>query len=272
MNRRTTICACAAAAVLSAAAYLAVENNALMLTEYEYRADSVSAELDGFRIVHLSDVHGKRFGKGNSRLIKLVSEQSPDIIVISGDLVDSRRPDPEAAYELVGGLAPIAPVYYVTGNHEERLPRELYISVMENLSSLGAHILDGNAETVTVGSSEVNIAGFRDSRYFTVSEAKELVLSGAFNILINHRPQYAAGYAEAGFDLAFSGHAHGGQIRLPFIGGVIAPDQYLFPKYYEGVHRFAGGATVISRGLGNSLLPLRVNNRPEVVSVTLRKG
>ncbi len=272
MNRKTTFCLCAAAAVLSAAAYVTYENNALMLTQYEYRSEGVSEALDGFRAVHLSDVHGKRFGKKNSRLIKLISEQSPDIIVISGDLIDSRHPDPEAAYELVGGLAAIAPVYYVTGNHEESLPREVYISAMENISALGAHILDGDSEKFYYNGAEVNIAGFKDSRYFTVSEAKEFVADGAFNILINHRPQFAAGYAEAGFDLAFSGHAHGGQARLPFIGGVIAPDQFLFPKYYEGLHRFANGATVISRGLGNSLIPIRINNRPEVVAVTLRKG
>lgn len=272
MKHKATLCVCAAAALLTASAYIAFENNAIVLTEYEYRSDKVSQELDGFKAVHLSDVHGKRFGKENSRLVKIVEEQSPDIIVISGDLIDSRRPDPDAAYELIAKLVPIAPVYYVTGNHEERLPRELYISAMENISALGAHILDGNSETLVYNGAPVNIAGFKDSEYFTVSEARKLASSGSFNILINHRPQYAAAYAEAGFDLTFSGHAHGGQARLPFVGGIIAPDQFFFPKYYEGLHRFAQGATVISRGLGNSFLPARINNRPEVVSVTLRKG
>lgn len=270
MKKRTrVICALAATAAL-ASAYLVWENNALMLTEYTYSSKAVAPALDGFKICHLSDIHNKRFGEKNARLVKLVKEQSPDIIVISGDLADARHTDVLAATELIEQLAPLAPIYYVTGNHEESLPTEVYDCLMDSLLAEGVTLLDGRSEVIEYGGEKINIAGFFDKRNFTLDDARGLIEDGMLNILINHRPQFARGYAEAGFDLAFSGHAHGGQVRLPFVGGVIAPDQFLFPKYSEGMHEFGDSATVISRGIGNSLIPVRVNNRPEVVTVTLK--
>lgn len=266
MKLSTGLCICAAAL---SAAYITFENEALMLTEYEFKA---SAELDGFKIVHLSDIHGKRFGSHNLRLINLVSSQEPDIIVISGDLIDSRFPNPDAAYELVGELVKLSPVYYVTGNHEERFDIDFYTEIMTRLRELGVRLLDSRSEIISYNGAQVNVCGMFDRYGFDESEAKELASEGKFNILIRHRPQFAREYAEAGFDLALSGHAHGGQMRLPVIGGVFAPDQYFFPRFSEGLHRFGSKGTVISRGLGSSILPMRVNNRPEVVVVKLVSG
>ena len=269
MKRTRMLCAFAATVAL-VSAYLVWENNSLGLTEYTYASPKVSAALDGFKICHLSDIHNKRFGEKNSRLVSLVAEQSPDIIVITGDLVDSRHTDVLAAVELLEQLAPVAPIYYVTGNHEERLPTALYSYLTENLADLSVNLLDGRSEIIEYGGEKINIAGFFDRNDFPLDSARGLVRGDMLNILINHRPQFAPKYAEAGFDIAFSGHAHGGQMRIPFVGGVIAPDQFFFPKYSEGVHEFGDSATVISRGIGNSLAPTRVNNRPEVVTVTLK--
>ena len=269
MKRSRAICIFAAAvAVMSA--YLVWENNSLGLTEYTYASPNVSPALDGFKICHLSDIHNKRFGEKNTRLVSLVGEQSPDIIVITGDLADSRHTDVLAAAELIEQLVGIAPVYYVTGNHEERLPTAVYSYLMKNLEELGVNLLDGRSEVIEHCGESINIAGLFDKSGFPLESARGLVREDMLNILLNHRPQFAELYAEAGFDLAFSGHAHGGQMRIPFVGGVIAPDQFLFPKYSEGVHEFGDRATVISRGIGNSLAPTRVNNRPEVVVVTLK--
>ena len=269
MKKTRMICVFAAAVAL-VSAYLVWENNSLGLTEYTYASPKVSPALDGFKICHLSDIHNKRFGEKNSRLVSLVGGQSPDIIVITGDLVDSRHTDVLAAVELLEQLVGIAPVYYVTGNHEGRLPNAVYGYLMESLADLGVNFLDGRSEVIEYGGEKINIAGFFDKMVFSIESARELTRDGMLNILINHRPQFAPDYAEAGFDLAFSGHAHGGQMRIPFVGGVIAPDQYFFPQYSEGMHRFGDSATVISRGVGNSLAPTRVNNRPEVVIVTLK--
>ena len=269
MKRTRVICAFAATVALMSA-YLVWENNALGLTEYTYASEKVSPALDGFKICHLSDIHNKRFGEKNSSLVGLVTEQSPDIIVITGDLVDSRHTDVLAAVELIEQLADIAPIYYVTGNHEERLPTAIYRYLMENLLALDVTLLDGRSEIIECGTEKINIAGFFDRKEFPIESARGLLHEDMLNILINHRPQFAPEYAEAGFDLAFSGHAHGGQVRIPFVGGVIAPDQFLLPKLSEGMHFFGDSATVISRGIGNSLAPVRVNNRPEVVIVTLK--
>lgn len=269
MKKSRTILLLTAAAVLTSA-YLIWEDNALALTEYTYTSPKVTSELDGFKICHLSDIHNERFGEKNVRLVGLVAEQLPDIIVISGDLVDSRHTDVPAALELMEQIVDIAPVYYVTGNHEERLSTAVYGYLMENLLQLGVHLMDGRAEVIEWNGERINIAGFFDKKEFSPDSARGLLNENMLNILINHRPQFAEQYAEAGFDLAFSGHAHGGQVRIPFVGGVISPDQYFFPKYSEGMHKFGDRATVISRGIGDSLLPGRVNNRPEVITVTLK--
>ena len=261
--------AIALTAVAIAAVGLAYENNSLCMSEYVFESEKVSPAFDGFKICHLSDIHNRRFGEENSRLLDIVSGQSPDIIVISGDLVDSRKTDVGAALEIVERLVGIAPVYYVSGNHEEKLPTAIYDYLMENLLVLGVNLLDGRAETIERNGEFISIAGLFDKKDFPMKSAKGLVREDMLNILINHRPQFAAEFASAGFDLAFCGHAHGGQMRIPGIGGLIAPDQLLFPEYSEGMHFFGDKATVISRGLGNSLVPMRINNRPEVVMVRL---
>lgn len=268
MNKKKIAVACAVAAV-AAAGYLTYENYAIGTTYYTVEADGASEEFGGFRICHLSDIHVKKHGRTYSQLIRLTEKQHPDIIAITGDLVDSRDSDIPSAISLIETLCDIAPVYYVTGNHEERLPAQTYLELMSALNAAGAHILDGKAEKTEINGLAVNIAGFSDNPEFDIKEASTLLDSGAFNILLNHRPQFAPDYAEAGADLSLCGHAHGGQIRLPFIGGIIAPDQYFFPTYSEGLLNFGKGCTVISRGIGNSLLPFRVNNRPELVVIDI---
>ena len=271
MKKKQAVCICAAVIALSAA-YLTFENEALMLTEHDFVSEKVSEPFDGFKICHLSDIHVKSNKKSYSRLIGMVTDASPDIIVISGDLVDSRVTLVPSALSLVEKLTKIAPVYYVTGNHEERLPPEIHERIVDGLTALGVHIMNGVAETIERGGEVINIAGLFDEDHFYVTTAAELFDEDVLNILINHRPQFAEDYAKAGADLTFTGHAHGGQMRIPFVGGVIAPDQYFFPEFYEGVHYYGDRATVISRGIGNSLCPFRVNNRPEVIVVTLRKA
>ena len=269
MKRTRVIIACAAALALTAG-YLAFENEALMLTQYDFASSKVPESFDGFKICHLSDIHVKRAGRNYTRLVNMVSEQEPDIIVISGDLVDSRDSDVASAVSLVGLLREIAPVCYVTGNHEERLPTDVYLDVIGQLSGIGARVLNETAEQIERGGEYINIIGLFDREEFSAETLKGLIKEDGLNILLNHRPQFAPDYAEAGADLTFCGHAHGGQVRIPFVGGAIAPDQYFFPEFYEGMHWYDGRATVISRGIGNSLMSFRVNNRPEVIILTLK--
>ena len=262
MKKKRIICACAA--VTAAVAYLTFENTAIGVTRYRF--DSEKAPESGLRICLLSDIHVKEHGGNHGRLIRLTAAQEPDVIAISGDLVDSRDTDTDAAIALAETLCSIAPVYYVTGNHEERLPVDMYLRLLDSLSAAGVHVLDGESALIA---KNVFISGIHDSPSFDAKSAAALVRPGAYNIIINHRPQFAPDFSSAGFDLALCGHAHGGQVRIPFIGGLIAPDQMLFPKLSEGVHRYGAGATVISRGIGNSLIPFRINNRPEIVVIDI---
>lgn len=276
MNKRTKTILTALSLTASAAMalYLYRQNSVLTLTEYEVKTNKLPKSFEGFKIVHISDLHNKRFGKNNSRLIKLISEQQPDIITVSGDLADSRHTDLPAAIEFVRLASEVAPLYYTTGNHEHRFDSTALTDFLNGISSAGGIVLEDRAVFIERGCDKICIAGMSD-RPTPTRESLENLLAPAkdvFSILIAHRPHNAPIYASAGADISLSGHAHGGQARLPFIGSVISPDQGFFPKYTEGVHYFGSSAAVISRGLGNSLIPIRFNNPPEVVAITLTCG
>ncbi len=253
------------------AAYFIYENDRLTVSNYVYESDKVTPNFDGFRIVHISDLHNKSFGKNNEKLLELIEAQSPDIIVISGDLVDSRHTDKEVALDFLKGAAKIAPTFYTPGNHEGRFPEDEIAEFLEAAEEAGAVVLTHDTVTLTIGDEKIYLCGLADS-LLTEGNLNSLMKDAgdALTLLISHRPQYGELYAECGADLTFSGHAHGGQMRLGSFGGLVSPDQGFFPKYTEGVHYFGDSATVISRGLGNSLIPTRINNPPELVVVELK--
>ncbi len=269
--KKFLIYTCAIAAV--GAAYLWWGNNALTVSRYEISNPKIPSEFSGFRIVQLSDVHNKDFG---GRLSEKVTSLSPDIIVITGDLIDSRRTDVSVAEKLIGELTPIAPVYYITGNHESRI--EEYSVLREALEKNGIEILDGKTVEIEKNGGRITLTGIDDATFFGSGEMSEKVMifaqklkelaenrEGGFGILLSHRPELIDIYADCGFDLAFTGHAHGGQIRLPFIGGILTPNQGFFPEYDSGKYDKNGTDMIVSRGLGNSLFPFRIGNRPDIV-------
>ncbi|MCD7771612.1 MAG: metallophosphoesterase [Oscillospiraceae bacterium] len=265
------ILAMLAAIIPAFAAYFIHENDRLTVSNYVYESDKVTPNFDGFRIVHISDLHNKSFGKGNERLLELIEAQSPDIIVISGDLVDSRHTDKEVALDFLREAAKIAPTFYTPGNHEGRFPEDEIAEFLEAAEEAGAVVLTHDTVTITIGDEKIYLCGLSDS-LLTEENLNSLMkdTGDTLTLLISHRPQYGEIYTECGADLTFSGHAHGGQMRLGSLGGLISPDQGFFPKYTEGVHCFGDSATVISRGLGNSLIPTRINNPPELVVVELK--
>ncbi len=266
-NKKLKIAAAAALVMAASAGYIAYEN--LFIGVSEYSLPLSASGYEGLKICHLSDIHVKTNPRDYSRLIRLCAEGEPDLIFITGDLFDSRASDFTAAATLCETLCDIAPVYFVTGNHEEKLPADLYERAISSLTAAGVKVLGDKAEKFYYNERPVNIIGVYDRESPDYGLINALCEDGALNLLLSHRPQFAEGYAEAGADIAFCGHAHGGQARLPFVGGIIAPDQFFFPELYEGVHRFGERFTVISRGLGNSIIPVRVNNRPEIVFATV---
>jgi len=173
----------------------------------------------------------------------------------------------------------IAPVYYVTGNHEARISE--YGKLKTALEITGVTVLENERTVLEKDGDTITLLGIDDpsftADYLTGDSAAvvkntldDLVTEGVgYTVLLSHRPELFDVYAESGVNLVFSGHAHGGQIRLPFIGGLAAPNQGLFPKYDAGLFTEGDTNMVVSRGLGNSLFPFRVNNRPEIVVVQL---
>ncbi len=247
----------------------AVRQEFVTVTNYKYTTPKLPEAFEGYKICHLSDLHNKLFGKNNARLVEKVEAGKPDIIVITGDLVDERHSNLDPTIDTVESLCDIAPVYYVCGNHEKKLTSTEQAYLFSSLEDMGVTLLDGKTVELFRGYDAITLGGVFDQ-----DATKRLPLfedENKLNILLYHRPGEFGAYRELGADLVLSGHAHGGQVRLPFIGGLIAPDQFVFPKYTEGAHSEGGITNIISRGLGNSLIPLRVNNPPEVVFVELGK-
>ncbi len=251
----------------------------------EIRDEKIPAAFDGFVLCQVSDVHNEARGEGNAALLRALREAAPDLICITGDFLDSRRTDLDFALELAGQLAEIAPAVYVTGNHEARL---MDLSALEaGLAARGVRVLRDGWTPLARGGEEIALLGLDDPGFsagedWTLAEGLDqtqarlsalLAQAGdRFSLVLSHRPELLPAYAEAGADLVLSGHAHGGQVRLPGIGGLFAPGQGILPRLTSGVHARGETRLVVSRGLGNSSFPLRVFNPPEIVTVTLRAG
>ncbi len=261
------------------------QNNSIIVTNINYVNSKIPNNFNGYKILHISDLHNKEFGKNQKKLISLTKELNPDIIVVTGDLIDSRRTtidDMHIALSYMKSATDIAPVYYVSGNHEER--SNLYNDLKIALEECGVINMNDTHKNIELNGDSISLLGLADisfnpiisSEYNTSTLGFYEILgnlktesNNKFTILLSHRPELIKLYSKENIDLVFSGHAHGGQIRLPFLGGLIAPNQGFFPKYTNGIHKHNSTSLVISRGLGNSLAPQRIFNRPELVVVTL---
>ncbi len=258
------------------------QNNSILVSNHSYKSDKLPQDFNGFKILHISDFHNKSFGKNQAYILNKIKGLSPDIIVITGDLVDRRRFDLDTSLIFVEGALSLAPIYYVPGNHEAWSGK--YDLVSRELKNLGVYVLENEKLQVTKGTSSIEILGLMDpgfhkSSYIDKADAfvplkNSLALlrdDKVFQVLLSHRPELLDLYSEANIDIIFAGHAHGGQFRLPFIGGLVAPDQGFFPKYTEGSHIKGNSTLYISRGLGNSIVPIRIFNRPELILLTFEK-
>lgn len=250
------------------------QNNGLMVTRVDYVSAEIPGEFRDYRIAQVSDLHNKEFGKGNARLLDKLKKLQPDIIVVTGDLIDSGNTNIDVAVSCVRQMADIAPVYFVSGNHEFNSGQ--YAALKVELAAAGAQVLDNAGVILKREGEQIALLGLADPgfREYASDFARELADLAAeypemFTILLSHRPEEMEVYASCDIDLVFAGHAHGGQFRLPFLGGLVAPNQGLFPKYTSGLYQLENTSMVVSRGLGNSIIPLRLFNRPELVLVVL---
>ena len=262
------------------AGWILWQNTALMVNELTIKNEKIPSGFSGFRIAQISDLHNAEFGKENEKLLSMLKECEPDIILITGDLIDSRRTDIETGISFAKKAVLIAPTYYVSGNHEARI--EEYEELITDLENAGVHLLDNESVMVENSGDRITVTGMKDPSFVTdylfgdsETVAKDILTElisdeDIYTVLLSHRPELFETYVECNADLVFSGHAHGGQFRVPFVGGLIAPNQGLFPKYDAGVYSKEGTDMIVSRGIGNSILPFRINNRPEIVLVELQ--
>lgn len=261
-----------------------VDNKRLTTTYYDINNDKIPSEFNDFKILQISDFHNTDFPEFiykskdrsnksifNPKLIDYINFEKPDIIVITGDTIDSRKTDEDIATDLIQSLVDKYPLYYVSGNHEERSALAQYYK--DKFKEMGVNILANQSIDINRSGAIITISGvndyisFRD--YLEYNHTLSSLKSDNYNILLSHRPEHFDIYSSIGYDLIFSGHAHGGQVRLAFIGGIISPDQGFFPKYDSGKYVKSDSTIIVSRGLGNSIMPLRINNPPELVVVTL---
>ena len=261
-------------------AFFKWQNNSITISEIVFKNDTIPESFKGYKILQISDLHNKEFGSKQSKILGKIEKINPDIIVITGDLIDSNNTNIDVAMELIDGVINIAPIYYVSGNHEAWSGS--YNDLKSKLENSGVVVLDNKKTEFFNDRDSIDIIGLADTSFIESdwleyggnSETKNLLNKLAedstnFKILLSHRPELFDIYSNSNVNLVFSGHAHGGQFRLPFIGGLIAPDQGFFPKLTEGIHTSNNTSMIISRGLGNSIIPVRIFNRPELIVVKL---
>jgi predicted MPP superfamily phosphohydrolase len=257
------------------------QNNVLVFSKYVLETKKISEEFNNYKVIQLSDLHSKEFGKNQDRLVSKIIELKPNMITFTGDLVDSTKYNEEISITLMEKLREIAPTYYVTGNHEWWSGKFNYLE--NELIKLDVKVLRNESEIVTKGSEKILITGIDDpdiqyefeERQCINNFIKEALLENenfdGFKILLSHRPGDFYKYED--FDLVLSGHAHGGQIRIPFLGGLVAPNQGFLPKFDSGQFNLKNNTKlIVNRGLGNSIIPIRVFNHPEIVEITLKES
>ena len=259
--------------------WMVYTNVVVGVTSVKLSYETLPSSFNGFKIVQVSDLHNAQYGTGNKNLIKKIKKIQPDMIAITGDLIDSNSTDIEVALSFVEEISKIAPCYYVTGNHEAWIGENTYLELEKGLQELGVRILRDSEDIIEKNGDSISIIGMDDpefaernngvARNIDPNEISE-ISSHQFTVFLSHRPEYYETYKKTDVNLVLTGHAHGGQFRLPFIGGVVAPNQGLFPEYDSGVYREDEFAMVVSRGIGNSIIPVRVNNQPEIVLIELR--
>ena len=278
--RKCIILAAVAAILISMVIWITWGNTALELNTYTVSSDRIPEGFDGYRIAHISDLHNAQIGDENEKLLTMLREADPDLIAITGDIIDSRNTDIEIALRFAKAAMEIAPCYYVTGNHEARVSE--YEELRAGMEAAGVTILEDANTEISLEGETITLIGVSDPSFQTdylfgdaqtVMESKLAELhteSDEYTVLLSHRPELFDSYVGSGVDLVLSGHAHGGQFRLPFVGGLVAPNQGLFPAYDAGFYTEECTTMIVSRGIGNSILPFRINNRPEVILIELK--
>lgn len=276
MRRRKTAALLVLTALL-AAGFLLWGNCSLQTTETALVSPALPPAFDGLRIVELADLHGRVFGRGSRRLLAAVRRAEPDLICIDGDLFDEHT-DLAMLPPLLRGLYAIAPVYYVTGNHEWRVPG--LRGILAQMRACGVTVLQDDWRVLRRGEDALVLAGTDDpcgpaerkTPAELIADIRAEAGEAAFLLLLAHRNDQLPQWSALGVQAVLAGHCHGGVVRLPFVGGLFGTDRRLFPAWDAGLYRQGETALYVSRGLGYTNVHFRLFNRPEVAVIVLRRG
>lgn len=276
MRRRKTAVLLVLTALL-AAGFLLWGNCSLQTTETALVSPALPPAFDGLRIVELADLHGRVFGRGSRRLLAAVRRAEPDLICIDGDLFDEHT-DLAMLPPLLRGLCAIAPVYYVTGNHEWRVPG--LRGILAQMRTCGVTVLQDDWRVLRRGEDALVLAGTDDpcgpaerkTPAELIADIRAEAGEAAFLLLLAHRNDQLPQWSALGVQAVLAGHCHGGVVRLPFVGGLFGTDRRLFPAWDAGLYRQGETALYVSRGLGYTNVHFRLFNRPEVAVIVLRRS
>ena len=259
---------------------LIVIDNVVIHTTYTRVAiDGLPDSFSGYRIVQVSDLHNNLYGTGQSYLISEIKRAEPDIIVVTGDLIDRNTHDVDNAMKFISKAVEIAPVFYVSGNHEAGVLSD-YKELVIRMNEAGVTVLMNEPVSVYSEEDVITLAGIADPAFDwsmpddavadrEIKQAFSGTDDSQIKILLSHRPELINIYSANGIDLVLTGHAHGGQIRLPFIGPLYSPSQDLLPNYTSGLYVEGKTKMYVSRGIGNGIAPLRFNDGPELAVIIL---
>ncbi len=256
---------------------LYIDNNVFTTTYVDFYDFDIPYTFNNVKILQISDLHNKSYGDGNEKLINEIDKISPDYIFLTGDMVSSEDKDFTAFYNLASKIGEKYDCYYIIGNHEMDLSNEQRNSIYQTLESYDIKVLDNEMVELYREDEKINLYGMWYNPKFYIKEDFFLenmrtILGDSeegFNILLTHNPDDFSVYATWGADLIFSGHVHGGMIRLPFIGGIISPNRTLFPKYDSGIYSQNESIMMVSRGMSRGATGIRIFNQPELVVMTL---
>lgn len=270
--------------------YIKYNVNTLEVTKYVVENKKVPKEFDGYNIVQISDLHSKLFGENNKKLIQKIKSLNPDIVVVTGDLIDGENNNYNVALDFMKEISKLYRVYYIIGNHEQKSLikkyKDEYKDYFNKLHQIDFVNLDNNKVEIVKGDSNINLYGLTvpyscykylfDNQETTsididfLEEKLGKVDREQFNILLVHTPFYFDEYEKWGADLTLCGHVHGGIVRLPLVGGLLSPDRKFFPKYDLGEYIKNKSTMIVSKGLGGSKVLIRVNCKPEIVNIKLK--
>ncbi|MCC3867673.1 metallophosphoesterase [Terrisporobacter mayombei] len=262
----------------------------LEIVNYIIENKKIPQGFNDYVIVQISDLHNKSFGKNNISLINKIDQINPQVVLITGDIIDGENKNFQVSLDLLINLTNKYKVYYITGNHEQKALvkryKELYKDYFKKLHELSAIHLDNEKIQIKKGNSHINLYGvtipFKCYKYLFdkdkspnldenfLQNSLPMINKNEYNILLAHTPFYFDDYEKWGADLILAGHVHGGIIRLPVVGGLLSPNRHFFPKYDLGRFDKNDSTMIVTKGLGGSKVLVRINCKPEIVKITLK--